>query len=307
MKSWLLALVCSVGIVLSAVYAQEQAPSSQALPSAESEQLNEHEATRTGKPIVRWYHDHYPPTFISHGPHKNQGYGDKTYEFLKANLPQFEHVKVPSTFNRALAQLRDQDGVCVMGMFKTPEREAYTAFTNVLVKTLPNRLVVLKERRALVEPYLSHKGEIELDRLMADERLTAGIITDRFYSHGINAAIEKYRASGRYVTLPVPRYGTLLNRHRIDYAFGYAYEAAYQFRMLGEPNAYATYSIAGEPNLMYGYVGCSKKALGIRVAEAINGVINMAGDPPIYRRWMEEWLDDFALADYRRALAAEAR
>jgi uncharacterized protein (TIGR02285 family) len=290
--------------VESAVMAQDVASASYASNSVAVVHTEE-TSQIDGRPMLRWFHDHYPPTFIGRGPHKGQGYGDKTYEYLKAKLPQYRHEKIAATFNRGLAQIKDQDGVCVMGMFKTPEREEFVAFSDVMVKTLPNRLVVLKERKAIIEPFLSEQGEVLLDKLLTDAGMTGGLITDRFYSSRINAFIQAQAKPGKFVTLPEPRYGRLLSRNRIDYTFGFAYEAEYQFRIIGLPNAYTTYAIAGEPPLMYGHVGCSKMPLGMEAAAAITEAIKDAGDPPIYRAWMEEWLDENALVDYRKALSSE--
>lgn len=261
-----------------------------------------------GKPLITWFHGHYPPTFIAEGAQKGEGYGDKAMAYLIERLDGFEHRTVFSTFNRALYQLRERDGGCVYGAFKTAERDAYMAFSPVMSPTLPNRAVVMRSRIDRLTPYMDSDGALRLDALMAAENLTVALVRGRFYSPRINAAIEHIRGGGGNVIVeqPEPRYAQLLSRGRVDYAFGFPYEAAMYFRDMPFGGNYTTVPIAGEPALMFGHIGCSDGPVGRALVAALDAIAQSSGPYPPYMRFMEEWLTPQERDAYRAAVLSAA-
>ncbi len=255
------------------------------------------------KPVVLWYGGDYPPTFIARGEMKRQGYGDRILKDLMRYTPEYRHEFVPSTFNRGLSALRDRDNACLYGVLKTPEREAFVSYSEPLSSTLPNRVIVRRDRAAIMRPYLNDGGEIVLDSLLSSADLMVGLVTDRFYSPQINAGLKAHKSRMPHVEMPDPRYGRLLARGRIDYTFGFPYEAAFKFRELGDPNGFITFPVAGEVSLMDSHVGCADKPLGRQIIAAVNRAAREAGAPEAFNHYFEQWLDTAARADFRRALS----
>ncbi|NVJ97098.1 MAG: TIGR02285 family protein [Alphaproteobacteria bacterium] len=258
------------------------------------------------RPTITWYGGNYPPTFIATGPKAGQGYGDKALAFLFSQMPDYRNMPVTTSFNRGLAGMRERDGACMFGVIKTPEREKYYAFTGPVSATLPNRVIMLKSRAREIAPFLDPRGEVELELLVRTSGMRFGVITDRFYSTHINSVLDEAAADNRdRVRLSEPRYGTLLYHSRIDYTFGFPYEAAYQFAELGAPDAYISFPIKGEPPLLFAHVACSKTPLGHAVVAKINALVAQPAVRKQLYGYFTEWLDDAARADFLRALQAQ--
>lgn len=258
------------------------------------------------RPVISWFGGNYPPTFITSGPHKGRGYGDRALEHLFEKMPGFRHVRLETTFNRGLAALRERDGACMFGVIRTPERAGQFAFSAPVTATLPNRVIMLKSRASAIAPFLNPAGEVMLEDLVLASGLRLGLITERFYSPHINAVLAAHTGGDR-VTLPAPRYGTLLYHRRIDYTFGYPYEAAFQFADLGEPDAFISFPISGEPALLRAHVACSDTSLGREVTAAANRAIKAEGTQEAIYGYFMEWLDEAAKTDFLKAIAASDR
>ena len=254
------------------------------------------------KPIVRWYYQSFPPLHITDGPQSGQGFADKTLVFLHARLPGYNHLKVYSSLTRMHSELKARTNACHLGLFKTPEREEYAYFSDPVIEVMPNRLVVLKEKASRVTPFLNREREVDLDKLFAAQGLMYGVEINRVYSPRINPYIDRQTKADGKVELPSPRYAALLLHGRIDYGFAFAFEASFRFKMLGRGSAYMTLPIAGEPDVLENYVGCSKTEFGAQVIADINRV---AADVRLaHRGFYEEWLDDRAIRDLRAAIKA---
>lgn len=252
------------------------------------------------EPVVRWYNEHYPPTFISKGPYSGKGFGDKTLAFFLAQLPQFQHQVLHANVHRAIVEMRENDGVCVAGLFQTPQRDVFMTFSKTVFRTLPNRLIILKDNFELFRPYVDKSGELDLVSLLKQSNMTAGVIVNRVYSKRINKLLADHLGDGPRIVSPHPRYGSLLRRGRIHYTFGFSYEADYQFKELGIADAYISISIAGEPKIVTSGIACSDSEVGRAVIAAVDAIIDQQGENPPYQRFYEEWLDEQALTDTRR-------
>ncbi len=255
------------------------------------------------KPIIRWYYQSFPPVHITDGPRSGQGFADKALSYLQAQMPDYNHLKVFSSLSRVHGEIRVRNNACHLGLFRTPEREAYAYFSEPMIEVLPNRLVILKDKLPLFEPLLTPAREVDLDRLFKSRGLMYGVETDRVYSPRINAFIDAHTKEDGKVELPNPRFAALLLHGRIDYGFAFAFEATYRFTMLDRADAFTTLPIAGEPELLMNYVGCSKTEFGAEVIAAVN---KLAPEfRTVHRGFYEEWLDDRAVADFRAMLRAQ--
>ncbi|MEX0300467.1 MAG: transporter substrate-binding domain-containing protein, partial [Kordiimonas sp.] len=220
--------------------------------------------------------------------------------FLIERLPDFRHQVLKANVHRAIVEMRENDAVCVAGLFRTPERETFMAFSKPVFRTLPNRLITMKENLKLFKPYIGDEGELDLKAFLQKSGLTAGVIVDRVYSKRINGMLEDYSGNIPKIVSPHPRYSALLQRGRIDYTFGFSYEADFQFKELGIDDAYTSISIAGEAKIVTSGVACSDREVGQTMIKAIDAIIDEYGPNPPYQRFYEEWLDEQALEDTHR-------
>lgn len=256
------------------------------------------------KPIIRWYYQSFPPVHITDGPRAGQGFADKALSYLHAQMPDYNHLKVFSSLSRVHGELKARKNACHLGLFKTPEREEYAYFSDPVIEVLPNRVVLLKENLPKFEPILNPAREVELDRLFAARDLMFGVEVDRVYSPRINAYLDSRTKAEGKVELPNPRFAALLLHGRIDYGFAFAFEATYRFNILDRGDEFTTLPIAGEPDLLMNYVGCSKTEFGAQVIADVN---RLAGNlKEAHRTFYEEWLDDRAIQDFRATLKAHA-
>ncbi len=259
------------------------------------------------KPEIMWYFIDFPPAYINKGPYKDQGYADKTFQYIIDRMPQYRHTKMQSNFPRALHAVQDQSHACHTGLLRTPEREQYVYYSDPIGPTVPNRLLILQKNMHRFTPHLGASGELLLGSLMRSGDLRVGIINGRFYSHNINRELERFRGSNKIVKVPYEMSANLLLRNRIDYTFSWLAEAAYLFRKVEDekPNktrdTYTLLPISGEPTVRYGLFSCRRNAFGKQVVDDMNTIIRAKSSAAIFEKFYTDWLDDDALKLYKQA------
>ena len=97
---------------------------------------------------VTWMEAVFPPFFIQHGVSAGQGYGDVVSAILREQLTGYEHQTITTNITRHFYKFKQGENVCSVGLYRTPEREAFMHFSIPSFLTLPAVLIVLKDRYA---------------------------------------------------------------------------------------------------------------------------------------------------------------
>ena len=106
---------------------------------------------------------------IFEGPKKGQGIIDQMLPLLIAGMPQYEHTLMRVNRARGMQMLHEPSFTCDPSLVWTKEREQWIAFSIPAFRAVSNGLVVRKEDRSVLEPFLSD-GEVDLAALLANSR-----------------------------------------------------------------------------------------------------------------------------------------
>jgi len=278
-------------------------------------------AEEDARPRLTWVMAVPPPAHI---PNRT-GYVDETLDWFIARLPQLRHEVITANSKRLQDMIASDDGICGAAMLKTPERERDTAFSRPVYWSLPNRLIVSAAHPAALDAHLNARGEVDLPALLADRSYTGGLQFGRSYGAGIDQALDRAQQhpgeSAGLVSIRGPGHFDMLAGGRFDWTLAFPMEALWWARRLavspdkteflgdlgGDNLAYLTRPIAGNTDLVPGYIGCSRRPLGQSVIAAIDRLIDAAGANPPWLDYYLNWLDTGARAGYLKARAAKVR
>jgi uncharacterized protein (TIGR02285 family) len=208
---------------------------------------------------VTWLMFDAPPMFIRSGPLANQGSSEAVMRLLTSRLPAYQHRFRDSVIARAWHDIEHEDGICMVGVAKNPERERVAVFSRPIYSAAGNKLIALKEQGSRFAKVLDAAGRIDLDSLLRDPSLRGAYVPKRSYG----ASVTKFINNG---TLdPVPneyQLFNLLTHHRIDYFFGYNAEVNYYAKIYDVRESLTRIPVAGDDKRIEAHVACSNQPLG---------------------------------------------
>lgn len=258
--------------------------------------------TASAKNSITWLEVNMPPYLIQEGPGKSEGYGNIVSSILQEHLPEYEHHTVVTNVIRHFDRFRKGEQVCSIGLYKTPEREAFMYFSIPSMLTMPAVLITTKEKQAEFRANES----IKLEDVLKNTRFILGLSKDRSYGTTIDLILDKYQNrknlvlySGQELTA---NYFKMLMLNRLDGLVGLPDEAMYHAEKLGLRDRLATLIIEENQQDYSGWfcaVGCAKNAWGQGVIDRINQVLIEQRPTARYRAAYERWLDPAHLERYR--------
>lgn len=256
------------------------------------------------KDSITWMEVSMPPYFIHDGPDKNQGYGDTISAILQENLPEYEHFEMVTNVTRHFHKFQQGEKVCSVGLYRTPEREAFMHFSIPNFLTLPAVLIVSKETAAT----LGSPSSIRLDDILRDKQFIVGLSKDRSYGARIDAILKQYSDSDRKNLITYAgqelsaNYFKMLLLKRIDGLIALPDEAMYHAEKMGLRDRLTTLIIEENQEGFEGWlcsVGCSKNEWGRTVIDKIDTILREQRPTERYRGAYERWLDANSLERYR--------
>ena len=151
---------------------------------------------------VTWMEAVFPPFFIQHGVSAGQGYGDVVSAILREQLTGYEHQTITTNITRHFYKFKQGENVCSVGLYRTPEREAFMHFSIPSFLTLPAVLIVRKDRYAA----FGGRPSVRLDTVLSRQDLTIGLARDRSYGPATDAILRKHGGSLHLVTTNITRH-----------------------------------------------------------------------------------------------------
>lgn len=259
------------------------------------------------KETITWMEVDFAPFLIHSGPFKGGGYGDVGSDILVENLPQYDHSVILANLSRQYELYQQQENVCTVGLFKNPDREKFMYFSIPVFFSLPNHLIISKDKH----DEIGGLSSVQLKDVLQSNKIVIGHSKNRSYSAEIDSVLKEYGSSknlflaenrGAFTT----SFFEMLKLGRVDAIIAAPEEILYQAEQLGLRDKLVTVSI--EENSLdawLSYVVCAKTPWGKKVITDINEVLIKQRPTDRYREAYERWLDEGRLKEYRRLYISE--
>lgn len=248
---------------------------------------------------IEWIIVDYPPIYINDGPEKGDGILNKITELAIKNLPEYEHKISVANINRTMVDFEQGKCVCTMGMIKTDEREKAAYFSTVPSTLLSkNKIIIRKEDRKR----FGDSDTVSLEKLIQDKSLRLGLTSKISHGKEADAIISKYKSQanifyreGKNVLEGLLQ---MLLLKRIDYLITLPWMAEYQLKP-GEREQLSFLAIKECPEIIMYYSLCAKTEWGQNVIKKIDAFLLKERPTPLYRSYMERWMPEGTLEDFR--------
>ena len=252
---------------------------------------------------VTWLTSDLPPQYISEGKFAGLGIKDQQLRLIRGELTEYDHREIQASIGRLWYEMQHEDGVCGIGVLRSPEREKIAVFTERPVPVPGFRLIVKTGHLDAFQPFMTPNGEIDLGALKQSRRMTGGYVADRVYPLPLAEFIADPGRPGQLErSVGSERLYQLLRSNRVDFVIGLGYEARY-FDSLEEDDAPLTaLPVKGVDRLIKGYTACSDRPLGRTVIARLDA---LQREDSFWRQWvapLQHWLD---AADYAAALRGQ--
>jgi polar amino acid transport system substrate-binding protein len=275
-------------------------------------------AAAADKPHLTWIASASPPTHID-DKRAGPGIADETLDWFIARLPEFDHEVIVADSLRLENMLATSDGICAAALVRSPERLAFTVFSKPVYWSEPPRLVANAAKAAEIDSHADVRGAIDLPALIDDPRLSGGRLLGRSYSLGADRALNAAKPTARLLLLTHARELDMLANSRFDWTISLPIHIAWWAQGFDSPSdragdedtparttdaairfKFITRQIAGEPEELIGYMGCSNREIGRRAIAAVDRIIDDSGPNPPWTAFYLKWLDTDSKADWLR-------
>lgn len=195
------------------------------------------------------------------------------------------------------ANVANDHTVCIPGALETPQRARDFIMSNPVFPQLPISLIVKADQADDFAPFMTKNGEVDLPRLLRDNRYYAALETGRSYGpmvddilreHGFGSHIQRTRQMGEFTGM--------LQLGRIDWFLAYPIEAEHERNVAKLKTEIKSLPIAGMPDMLEAKVACSKTETGQHVIEHTNTIVAQHPDMP----WTQSYVDLLSDADAAR-------
>jgi len=256
------------------------------------------------KENIVWMEAVFPPFFIQSGPLQNQGYGDTITHLLQRALPEYSHEEVTTNITRHFYKFKQGEQVCSVGLYKTPEREAFMYFSMPSFITLPPVIIVKKDNLGK----FNQQTTVSLDAVLGNANLMIGLVKDRSYGITLDEVFKRHQGQANVVEFTGQELSLnlfkMLMLGRLDGLIALPEEALYQAEQMGIRDQLVTLSLSENQHNYDGWlsaVACSKTPWGKGVVDRVNQVLLQLRPTEEYRAAYERWLDANSIIHYRRA------
>ena len=221
--------------------------------------------------------------------------------FVQARWPEARQVIITANARRAWQMVGNGEHACQISSLRTPEREKLAFFTDTLIGP-PQQLIVRRDKAALLP--CTAAGEVDLPRLLADERLRGSLVDGRSYGDLVDAQLEKLPSHAQIVRYTASDFGSrmlpMLSKDRADYTIGYDVSLSHPpFEDGTLPSAtLMSVPIAGASAPARAGVACPRNAWGLATIQRIDKLLSTPAGVSMLRAETEHWLTPEARQRY---------
>jgi len=222
----------------------------------------------------------------ANGPMVTRPFLETLADHLKAQWPEARHAVVSSNAKRAWQLIASGEQACLLSAVRTAERERTAYFSNTLIGP-PQQLIVRRDKQSALPRHPN--GEVDLPRLLADERLRGAVVEARSYGTAVDAALEKAAKNANVARYATSDYGSrilnMLSLGRADYTIGYEVSVTPDVAgaLVSEP-------IAGSSALVIAGIACPRNAWGLTVIRKVEQILGTPSGAALLQREAESWL-----------------
>ncbi|WP_426416930.1 hypothetical protein [Aestuariirhabdus sp. LZHN29] len=242
---------------------------------------------------VQWARTGYPPFFILSGHEAGQGSVDRLVEHYMQRLPQYSHLLLEASLQRAFREMQRGLPVCHASLVVSEERKQFMDFSEANQVQFANGLVILGSRRSLFEPFMDDEGYLDFSSLVTQSTTSIQRVEGRSYSPEIDLALKSHSAVPFQVEKGVNRNAVSMLRLLSGFVDGWLArpeEALYQARLMGRGDEIAFIPIRQAREFSLARVGCAKGEWNKEFFQQLNAVIRDSRGEPAQIRAYQRWL-----------------
>jgi uncharacterized protein (TIGR02285 family) len=241
---------------------------------------------------VTWLAIDTPPVTITEGALAGQGIGDGQIRFLAGKLPMVESRTVTVSSLRMWNEIEHDETACTVPVARIAAHEKEALFSARYFEVPGMRLVIRQDRLDAFAKFLTERGEVDLDRILADKSLTGILVSGRAYDPVITRFIEARQKSALLDMTPIAARATaVLDAGRADFAILLDMEVHYLRRSSPLKAQLIELPIRDAEPRLRGYVACSNSSMGRKVIAEIDRLLE---DPANWRDFLkpvQRWSD----------------
>lgn len=245
------------------------------------------------KQHLLWLLRDLPPVTIFEGPKKGQGVIDQLMPLLIAGMPQYEHTLMRVNRARGMQMLHEESFTCDPSLIWSEEREQWIAFSIPAFRAVSNGLVIRREDRSVLEPFL-FGDEVDLAALLASGREKVGVVAERRYGQFLDTLLQQAPPGTLTPHYGNDALGSLLQMQRLgrlQVVLGYWPEIRYQAHQEHiADDQLEFYPVKGAGKYLSGYIGCSNTPQGRQAISEINQLLRALPRErldPLYADWLD--------------------
>jgi len=259
--------------------------------------------------VVHWNTVSFPPSLITDGQLKNQGYSDVIRNILMEKMPEYKHTVEFGNVKFAMTNARRLDYACFSGLNINKKRKEFIRFSQPTIYSLPNELTIKKSNVKKFKKYLTSNNKIDLMQMLKDDKFILGYVEDRAYNSYIDELLQKYksnkamfRRSGADLTKGLLQ---MLAANRVDYILEYPTMVKYNKNKHKIEEEFIQYPIKNASGLIQVYVGCSKSKYGKELIKKINIIIS--DEKQSFSNAYKNWIPIDSVERYEKAVKMKTR
>jgi uncharacterized protein (TIGR02285 family) len=249
-------------------------------------------AQADSRQTIYWYLPDAPPAHIIDGPIRGRGFGDLTLQYFIQRMQQFNHKIVPSSLARFFQDTQTRTGVCNPTLLATGTRNGSLVFSNPVLWSVPNRLVIKERDIEQFLPYFENNS-LAIEALLDNPKLKAAVVSGRAYTDdALNRFLQHAPEDSHLMQVREPRMVfSLLVNDRVDYTFAYPLELDFQVAEYTDKGNLTMLPLHSPETLVPVHFACSVDESGKAVIAQVNTIIADSGNPPNYVKYYLSWLD----------------
>jgi uncharacterized protein (TIGR02285 family) len=234
---------------------------------------------------VTWVKNDFIPFYIQEGSFKNQGISDRLIQFFIKHLPDYTHRTLEMPMERFYLQAQNNNLVCNPLLLKTPEREVFLTYSNKMKPAYAHVLVS-------IHPIDYPKEGLSLREFLQNDDHTLIVQSKRSYGPHLDQIIKKATLLGR---IEPKHYATAqlfkMIEYKRDIYFLDIENSVTYYRETHKNHDDLFYIPIQEDQLdRFGYVACTRNALGQTLIEKINNILKREAASPELRSILELWM-----------------
>jgi len=237
---------------------------------------------------VKWFVQEWKPFNITRGADKHTGSNDELIKYIHKFMPQYKIKWVKMDLNRFVESLKKKQDVCKVDLFKTPDREAYTIFSDEASVIDLNQRIFFFEKKA---KRLGLKSPVSLALLLENKSLKTYFPLARKYGSELDPIINAAEQKKTKIRKDVGAKKLIKNfyKRKIDYLVEYSPVVKYYADYARPGDNLISYSIKETNPYIKAHVGCADTEFGRKVMNDINKVLAEHRHKPEYLSIFEKW------------------